>query len=146
MGAYAHIFGFYLAFKTKPKTTQVKNSNKTSAVSERSAILETGRISGSEGESHGTGWTGGRELLLCFAVLLGAVHSGKKSTVVIKLQVMRDCLAKRLSCVHGQERSCMKRTCRSSKFAFQKLGLDGCLREVQLQLDESNPCLSKHLQ
>lgn len=56
---------------------------------------------------------------------------------------MRDCVAKRLSCVHGQERSCVKRTCKISEFAFQKLGLDGCLKEVQVQIDESKQTLSE---
>lgn len=67
------------------------------------------------------GQEGEGELLFCFVVLLGAVHSGKRTTVVINFQIMKDCLAKR----HGQV-SCMKRSCKTSEFAFQKLGLDEC--------------------
>lgn len=41
-------------------------------------MLGTVKIFESEDESHGIGCTEGSELLLCSAVLLGAVHSGKK--------------------------------------------------------------------
>lgn len=105
-------------------------------MAKRSVIL--GTVRSFESEDEPWNWMNWREwsigsALQCFLEMC----TQEKNTVLIKLWVMRDCLAKRLSCVHGQERSCMKRTCKTSKIAFQKLGLDGCLREAQVQLDQS---------